>query len=95
MVTKVTRALLRTVRAVHLALQEERSYRLPPIKTLCAVPFGEKLSAIVIILPLVSHLLVVLALTILHLQLSYWTHCSFIVSLVVEYIFCLSTGCSL
>lgn len=57
--------------------------------------FGEKLSAIVIILPLVSHLHVVLALTILHLQLSYWTHCSFIVSLVVEYIFCLSTGCSL
>lgn len=57
--------------------------------------FGEKLSAIVIILPLVSHLSVVLALTILHLQLSYWTHCSFIASFVVEYIFCLSTGFSL
>lgn len=39
--------------------------------------FGEKIFTIVIILPLVSHLHVVLALTILHLQLSYWTHILF------------------
>ena len=41
--------------------------------------FGEKkkISAIVIILTFVSHLHVVLALIILHFQVSFWNHCSF------------------
>ena len=38
---------------------------------------GKKISAIVIILTFVSHLHVVLALIILHFQVSFWTNCSF------------------